>query len=57
MYITIKVREIYHGKFEIFSFIIESGRKLTISVEFDVNVQIWGREGGVSFISSFLRKY
>jgi hypothetical protein len=36
-YITIKVRKIYNVKIEVFSFVIKSGRKLTIGVNFEVN--------------------
>ena len=39
-YITIKVRKIYNGKIEVFSFVIKSGRKLTIGVNFEVNAPI-----------------
>jgi hypothetical protein len=37
--ITIKVWKIYNGKIEVISFVIESGRKMTIGVKFEVNVK------------------
>jgi len=42
-YITITVLKISNGKIEDVSFVIKSGRKLTIGVKFEVNVQKWGR--------------
>jgi hypothetical protein len=39
----IKVWEIYNGKSDVVSFVIKPGRKLTISVKFEVNVKKWGR--------------
>ena len=37
-FITIKVWNIYSGKFEIVSFVVDSGRKMTIGVKLEVNV-------------------
>jgi hypothetical protein len=32
------VKKIYDGKIEVFSFVIKSGRKLTIGFKFEINV-------------------
>jgi hypothetical protein len=42
-YITIKVWKIDNVKIEVVSFLIKSGRKLTIGVKFEVNVMKWGQ--------------
>ena len=36
--VAVKMWKIYNAKIEVVSFVIETGRKMTIGVEFEVNV-------------------
>ena len=42
-YKTNNVWKVYNGKIEVVFFVIESGRKLTIGVKFEVSVKTFGR--------------